>query len=332
MDEIERRIRAARPTSGHRDLPLTDRAKRELAELTLTDDSLPAQARGGGALRRAPARVIAAVSVLVACLVLVPFGANLASSPATALTPPALEWLPTSLTVTDAIDDAIQALESSEGLDEPLRESHSVGWYFHVDVEDEKASRTVISPEVYHFVWREDLSAHNRAFAGTPYWADDQTLALPSDAPQPGDLLWEEVFAPGEYEPILPDVPGETPAEWEAFLQPVAYGDLSSGYWMIDVIDTAMQGWSLTNEQHASLLRLLSNLSDVSVLGITDDRAGRPVFGFSATHPSYPKEHHLFVSLQTGRIIGFETYMVEGDSYFPGNAVISYKLFEVENS
>ena len=33
MDELERRIRAARPVSGNRTLPLTDRAKRELAEL-----------------------------------------------------------------------------------------------------------------------------------------------------------------------------------------------------------------------------------------------------------------------------------------------------------
>ena len=35
MDEIERRIRAARPLSGSRDLPLTGRAKSELAELLL---------------------------------------------------------------------------------------------------------------------------------------------------------------------------------------------------------------------------------------------------------------------------------------------------------
>ena len=37
MGELERRIRAARSVSGSRDLPLTDRAKRELAELLLSE-------------------------------------------------------------------------------------------------------------------------------------------------------------------------------------------------------------------------------------------------------------------------------------------------------
>ncbi|QTV79160.1 hypothetical protein [Microbacterium sp. NIBRBAC000506063] len=53
MDEIERRVRAARPTSGHRDLPLTDRAKRELAELALVDETAPARAERSAESRHA---------------------------------------------------------------------------------------------------------------------------------------------------------------------------------------------------------------------------------------------------------------------------------------
>lgn len=328
MDEIERRVRAARPPSGHRDLPLTDRAKRELAELALVDETTPARS---GALRGVPARVATSAAVIAAALLLVPLGTTLTPAPAAALTPPPLEWTPTTVTVSDAVDDALRSLERSDGLDEPQRESHSIGWYFHVDVEGERASRTVISPEEVHFTWDEDLSARIRVVAGTPYWADDPARALPPDAPRAGEVLRDEVFAPGEYDPLLPDPPGRTPAELEEFLQPIALGGLSSGFALFDAIDTAFQAWSLTNEQQGSLLELIDDASGVTVLGAGLDRAGRPVIGLSTTHPDVAQERHILVSQETGRIIGFEIYMVEGDDYFPGNAVISYTLYEGEN-
>ncbi|QTV79159.1 hypothetical protein [Microbacterium sp. NIBRBAC000506063] len=230
--------------------------------------------------------------------------------------------------MSDAVDDALRSLERSDGLDEPQRESHSIGWYFHVDVEGERASRTAISPEEVHFTWNEDLSARIRVVAGTPSRADDPALALPSDAPRAGEVLRDEVFAPGEYDPLLPDPPGRTPAELEEFLQPIALGGLSSGFALFDAIDTAFQAWSLTNEQQGSLLELIDDASGVTVLGAGLDRAGRPVIGLSTTHPDVAQERHILVSQETGRIIGFEIYMVEGDDYFPGNAVISYTLYE----
>lgn len=46
MDELESRIRAARPASGHRDLPLTERAERELDALTRDGTGGPEAAAG----------------------------------------------------------------------------------------------------------------------------------------------------------------------------------------------------------------------------------------------------------------------------------------------
>ena len=53
MDELERRIRAARPMSGNRDLPLSDRAKRELADLVLSSPhAMPGRRPPAQPLRR----------------------------------------------------------------------------------------------------------------------------------------------------------------------------------------------------------------------------------------------------------------------------------------
>lgn len=64
-DDLDKRIRAARPTSGNRDLPLTDRAKRELAELMLEGDRRQVPRR-----RRIPTALVVAVALVI----LVPFG------------------------------------------------------------------------------------------------------------------------------------------------------------------------------------------------------------------------------------------------------------------
>lgn len=71
MDELEARLRAARPISGHRSLPLTDRAKRELADLMLAEHQAAratpvADVPGAGRQRRWTRSISAAVIAAVA--------------------------------------------------------------------------------------------------------------------------------------------------------------------------------------------------------------------------------------------------------------------------
>lgn len=71
MDDIETRLRAARPTSGYRDLPLTDRAKRELAELMLAERPQSVAASTGQAHSRsrfATRRFVVPVVVIAAAV------------------------------------------------------------------------------------------------------------------------------------------------------------------------------------------------------------------------------------------------------------------------
>lgn len=325
MDDLERRIRAARPVSGHRNLPLSDRAKRELSELVLAGPahSAPQQQtrprwQVGGLL------AIAVALVLVA--VIVPISQPAPS--ANAVTPPPLEWTAIDLSMDEVVEEATRALEAGPGPSEPIREAHSVGWYYQVEIVDDRADRTVISPQVNYFRWEEDLSAYGLTLAGTPYWADDETLAEPGDGPRPGDVLWEEWLEPGEYGPLLPDVPGTTREEIEEFLAPRLNGHFSPAFELVIAIKTAFSEWTLTNTQHALLLSLIIDTPGFTVMGESIDRADRPVIGLSVTNPNGPQEERLLLSRETGRIIGFETFTTEEDRYFPGEAVISYRMHE----
>ncbi|MFK0403142.1 hypothetical protein ACIQTT_12480 [Microbacterium sp. NPDC090225] len=106
MDEIERRIRHARPASGHRDLPLTDRAKRELGELIIADGAQGTARQVAFRRRRRAWVFVPAAAAAVAVAVVVGTIALWPSSAPEALTPtptPATASTGTSATSSDAM-------------------------------------------------------------------------------------------------------------------------------------------------------------------------------------------------------------------------------------
>lgn len=323
-DELTRMLRAANPVPHRGDVSLS---MRELA----IRDRIMAGSRTRPRTRR-PAlwtavwAPIAAIAVVVLAVITVP-----QPQTAVALAPAPLAFQNEGLTMTEVVLDARRALERATGPVEPTREVTSTGWYYHVDALDSDEPRRVISPEVTTLSWREDLSGHTRTVAGEPYWADGAQESVPSTTLEPGTLIWEMDFAPGEFQAFAVAVPGDTREDVRRLLNSHWPTNFRSAYDVMQAIDSANQFWTLTNAQHAEMLQAIAETEDVRVLGTTVDRAGRPVVGISALLPrGGTAELHLLISVETGRIVGSETYTLKADSAFPADAVISYRMWDLE--
>lgn len=329
--DIERLLRAANPVPAAPPPPLPVRAA-ALRERIMSEPAPPRSSRG-----RMPLRPwwVSVWTPLVAVVVLVAFVAVSIANPAvapqaSAITPRPLEFSNEGEdTVADVISRAQTSLADAEGLERPLRSSVSTGWYYVVDMDATQKS-AVISPEVTRLEWNEDLSGSIRTLAGDAYWADGSAETLPEGTPPPGSLLWEMEFGPGEVQSVVTAEPGSTASDMEALLADYGMADAASGFDVVNSIDAALSFWRLTNQQHARMLQIVAASNGVRVLGSTVDRAGRPVFGLSVDLPSATAELHMFISQDTGRVVGFETLTTRADEAFDAGLITSYRMYDVE--
>ncbi len=327
MDEIERRIKAARPPSGHRNLPLTDRAERELADLMRGGSTHVASHRPR---RRSLRRAVVGVAAAAVLAVAVPVTSLFTPPPAAAGTPKPLEWTPTSASIEMLITDAVSRLRLADGPAEPLREVESLLWYYaQVDPGE---SGLFISPEVSTLVWDENLSGRQTVVAGVSYWADDPELSSPPDAPRPGQILRTEEWGPGEFSTPFPDTPGTTDDDFEELWRSsgLPRGNDAHGY--LNFVRHLLKDWTLTNAQQARLLSWAHSMRGLHVLGTSVDRGGRPIVGLATRDETGVAEERMFLSLDTGRVIGFETYLTRADGGLPAGSVFSYILYDLDEN
>lgn len=360
MDELERRIRAARPLSGHRDLPLTDRAKRELAELMLASSATESadarqsrsprgilrpisDVRRGAVMRRHPnprttrsraanrPRVLAgslATSIAVVAVVALTLG-DTPSATADGLPP--LKFTPVDASIEEIFEGAQQDLAAdTSGVVDPLRFATSVGWYAQINGNAREDALKAINPVDRTTRWAEDLSGSITVTAGIPYTVDGTPVS--PLAPAAGEVLWEETFEAGEITSIPPQIPPSTAAELRNSINAVAFGDATTG--AADHIfgyETLLWWWTLTNAHHAALLDIIAADGDATVAGETKDRAGRAVIGIRATSHTTPwMDVIALISPTTGRVIGVETVYTGTDDEvaIPTGTVLSYTLWE----
>lgn len=79
-----------------------------------------------------------------------------------------------------------------------------------------------------------------------------------------------------------------------------------------------MSQWTLTDEQHATLLDMLVDAGGVTVLGRTTDRLGRDAVGLEVAEPSNSLYRlTVLVSRETGRIVGTEDELTEPLDFIP---------------
>ena len=280
------------------------------ASIAVTSQPLP-----GGADGRRPTVVrrrlvlAGAVAAVLGAAVAVPV---LTTSPTYAATPPMLHFVPVagqqsaSSVLTDLARRArTQPSARGQGRYHYL---HTKGWYLHVAADD-----------------------NNRIFASGIAEIDRQ--------------LWQAADGSGRLFQVIPDDPSGLPPD--RILGP---GELSGAFLPADATDAAVRaryghaataaGWIRTIQElwsqqvvppalHARLLDNLAGQPGVSVLGDTNDRAGRRGIALAVEDQRGPRERLILVlDPETGALLDAETIVLE-DSELPVQppATISYTVW-----
>lgn len=327
MDDLDARLRDLRSSESDRRRPLPDRAERHLKALLSEDRMRRRGPRSSRNILATTATAFVAIMIVVVAVLRIDGGT------AQALTPPALEFTSDEQGVGDIIGEAIMSLEQSSGPQQPERGSRHLGWFVHIDMDEDTArAPVVIKPEIIDLKWNKDLSGAQTTTAAEAYWADPRIQTLSDDmAPAPGTLLSKVTFETGEFAVPSASLPGQSVPDMHELLVSLGMPIVEPGAGdVIESIDSAMGLWTLTNHQHAGLLQLLLDAGDLELLGATTDRLGRQVVGLRAEPASFPGTARvLLVSMETGRIVGIETVRTTDEPPLKAGDVVAYNLWEV---
>lgn len=322
----ERMLRAADPARTPAGAPLT------LAQRALRDRITAGATRTPA---RAPRRSLwigiatplAALAMLVIVLVMiVPFGA----APAAAYGPRPLEYREIPLSADEVLERAIAQLTADPAGGEAERRSRVTSWSLSYSPDAVPEKQLVIEPFVQESSWNEDLSGSLRRWAGTPFYADGPTDRIPRESEyEPGQLIGEERFGPGEYSAVFPELLeiGVTGVIAQpGYLPPGAMaGDVT------DLVESILMQWTLTDRDQADVLDLVGDYEGIDVLGSSVDRLGRDVIALEAAAVADPDTRVvLLLSADTGGIVAVEHVSRGTNPHLPvpDGTVLSYSLWE----
>lgn len=274
--------------------------------------------------RRSRTRLTLAASLAavasVAIVAVIAVTAMLATPPATAATPTPLSFsspAPKAQVVAEAID----RLSEPGGVDEPTRSARMVTWA--ISVQDGKLS-TQASPQIVRLDWNADLSGTSRIVEGRVEGASGETVGrvVPTST-----VVAEDTFQPGEFGVPSADPPASSAQGVQDLLTSVGMpADPSAGQ-VVQAMVTAMELWTLSDEQHAQLLTLITAHGGQS-LGESTDRLGRHVVGIRVPSAVDGAEDAVLISARTGRIVGVETQRTTSADGVPAGTVVEYRLWE----
>lgn len=316
-DELIRLLTKHTPVRSPKDAPLDARA---LAMRDRIVHSAPAPGQRAGRTPRLVWLTSAAAVVVALVVSAVLFWPT---SSAVAIGPRPLSFTPAG-DAGEIVEDALRLLSDGGGPAEPLRESRSAAWSLAV-VDD--GAQVDIVPELTAFTWNADGSGRVLVVAGEPY---------PSDAPvdgaeivDSGEVLSDTQLAVGEFATPVAESPGSSREDLTAMLMALGMpeknpspGEVAQG------INSVFDQWTLTDEQHATLLRLLADSGDVEALGTAVDRLGRQVYGLRVDSSVPGVSDTLLVSADSGRIVGIESQRVTAENGVPAGTIVAYRLWE----
>ncbi|NLP82257.1 hypothetical protein HF576_00180 [Microbacterium sp. CFH 90308] len=342
-EELGRLIRALDPARHLSEDELAERQERTWARITAAIN-----ADAAGADRQAPGRrtrrarlwwgvslpaLAAALVAVVVVLVVNPFAVP---APAAAQGLPPLRYEASDLTLEQHLERARDRLAESPGPAEPLREATTIAWYAHITM-DGPDKGTVISPEVMTTTWEENLDMRIKVTAGRSYVVGEgeqpptrEDLAPEGSVLRDDQIPGEQMMIDGEPLPFL--VPGSGLDFYRAYVAEavaMSEGDTTGA---LRAVEDLLNHWTLTNAQQADLLSVLGEYPELRLLGLTQDRAGREVFGLSAVSGDGGHEEVLLVSSGTGHIVASETIYLDDDPEvpLPTGSVMSYQLWGVD--
>ena len=275
-----------------------------------------------------PAVAAAVVTLVVLVQTWNPFG-----QPATAATPPLLALSQTSLTVGEAMDQALAQLRAmSTG--ETGRHASLEGWYLQTEIDTQGRSTSVITPQEQELVWNEDLSGRIILTAGRSYRPTDglPSAASSAAAPAPGTVLSSEVFPAGQMPVLFQSLPPSSSVEMKQYLATtIGIDSDSDGVAYLRAVRILMSEWTLSPIQQAAILSTLVDLDGLEIAGEVTDRLGRAGIAFRVASPESPQfENLLIISRDTGTILALETIYLGGlpELALPTPSVIDYTAWK----
>ncbi|MCM3656215.1 hypothetical protein M3147_03010 [Agromyces mediolanus] len=314
MDELTRRLDAARPALPRRGEPLEAAAETRLHEI--------AHPPRPGSRRPLYLSVAAAVVVFLAATI----GIAALGKPSTsfaAATPPLLEPTP----VDGSPEDLLMQLSENAAPTSAGGTVRFQSWSLSLVIGDDGAvEQSSIEPEVRTFE-HGDGGSRIEVRRGQPYDSDGAPIEV--DGYDVGSLIWEQDFGPGEYAFVF-GTPPTTAAEFGPFLeQPLGRTGITTG-------DAILQLGNLLSEQRLdagqlrAALQFLAGRPDLRVEGSVEDRLGRAGLSF-VTESRSPGEYaeRIIVSNEGLGILSIETTFIGHDrTDIPSPAVINYTAWE----
>lgn len=322
-EELDRLFRAASPASSARFAPLT---ARDIAVrggiIRGTFEPSPKRSRRAvwawGGVTAAVASI--AAMAIIAVSVLSP------TQSAVALTPPPLQYA-NAQPLPAVVTAAEQKLDLPDDVAQAPR-VQTLGWGWDIDIEKE---RVEIVPQEATFEWSPETGSISTVVAAESYWADDERPEGIAKSPyQPGDIISELETSAADLDipPGVVNLKGSSREDMVVALEALgATPDSSSGDLLI-AISQLLSYWTLTDEQHATLIHMLVDTGGVTVLGESTDRLGREVVGLRTTADDRGYQNTLLISRDTGRIVGMENELTKAMEFIPAG-VVGYTLWDI---
>lgn len=315
-DVLTRALIEANPARTPTDARPDDEALRMRARIMapVPTRRAPRRARARWAWGSGIAATAAAAAVVVG--VIAPQGA------AVAVTPKPLVFADAG-SAASIVDRALEALSADSGPAEPVRTVESIAWSLSVEVEEQ---RSEVVPQFIDLTWNEDMSGRMTILAGEGYWPSD--ISGGSGEVTIGDeVLMDLEMKPGEFNTPVAQTPGESSEDVRAMLTAYGMPENPSASDVLAAIVTAVNQWTLTDEQHAAMLELLESSGGVHALGSTTDRLGRQVYALGVDSSGVSEK--VLISAATGRIVGVETEQTTDDGIVPAGAVVFYSMWDL---
>ncbi len=323
-DDLARALRRMDPAETPLDAPLPLDAERRLRQIL---DRPPVR-------RRRPALAwTSAAAAVVVILTIVTGVLWMPGTSASALTPKPLVYtaVPSGTGAAEVIAQAQERLAAGDGEVAAERRSLSLGWYFSASPDGAEA--TVFRREWVDLRWNEDFSGSVVTTAAEATNADGDTV--PNVDPAPGTVVGEMRYVRNQFRPLSPTPPDASAEAMRALLTTAtgATEALNAGDALVGV--RSVQGeWTLSNAQQSALLDVVAASPGLRALGTTEDRLGRAVVGLAGI-PSVTAntEVTLLLSTETGRIVGFESALIDAntDLDLPAGSLTEYALWDAQD-
>lgn len=272
--------------------------------------------------RRMGLRVALATAACVAVAsAVVAISVALDGEPAAAATPQPLSF--TSPTSTQrVVAHATDRLAEDDGVDVPSRSVRSVAWGIVID---DGALRPPVIPQFISLDWDEDQSGTSVIVEGR---TERTTAAQVGRVLATDEVLSEQTYGPGEFGVPSAALPPESDTGVRGLLASVGMPVSPTSGDVVQAMVTAMELWTLSDEQHAVLLKLIAENGKVDAVGESTDRLGRKVTGLRLASSVEGNEDTVLISVDSGRIVGVESQRTVGDNVVPAGTVVDYRMWQ----